>query len=137
MARHNVAENAEYRRNYKRLKYQVWEIQQSFSPGGGAIGDAIYRLVRERFGSRATEIGDADIEAAAEFVKALARLAGAVRSGTQHMIEEEQKRQQQSRAQRRDDWMSVVQMLQGSTRPQREAPQLRLVPDCGRDLETT
>lgn len=135
MARNNVAENAEYRRNYRRLKSQVWEIERRVGSYGNAVGNAIYRLVRERFGSRATEIGDADIEAAVEFVRALDRLVSDVASAAQLMSEHaEQERQREARAQRQDDWEDMMRSLRRLTPPHSKAPQLRLVPDCGRDL---
>lgn len=145
MARKNVAEKAAQRRNYRKLQDRLYEIAEPYGLRyKSTILGLMYRLVRERFGCRATEIRDGEIEAALAFVHDLHCLVEigkgwretAAREDSAHALErrwrEAQAREDPADARARREasdaamrWLA--QRIQGR-------PTLQLVPDCGRDL---
>lgn len=125
MASRNVAEDASHRRNYAKLKQEVWAIDREFLHGG--FSKDVFRMIRARFGCRATEISDAYIDDALAFVKDLATLI----SRAKYTAQDDLKAQAREASAARLDsiWAELSKPLR-----RRETPALRLVPDCGRDL---
>lgn len=130
----NAARQAEHRRNYRRLRKKVWETASDCHDMDNSISCNIFSLVRERFGCRATEIDDRNIEAALAFVGRLRRLAFNVMISSEMNWGAARPREQQP-SNGHGEWFNnlVREMQEIADRPC-GTPALRLIPDCGRDL---